>query len=295
MMKNTFFKCLYFLLFLTSISCQETEPKLLLVSGDSKVYIVDYEKSQGNTPEIIWTWDAHLADDLPKTYRTEKFKSIADCKSVNNGKQIMVCSSTDGVALLNREDNKVLFYADVPMAHSVAMLPNNLIAVAASTADKGNRVMLFDVDHSEKVVYSDSLYSAHGVVWNSKKKSLFALGFDVLREYKLVSKDSLSLVNEWKIPGESGHDLYPSPDGKGLFMTEHTGVWIFDYENESFDKIEGFPDAENIKSISQNTSGQYLYTVPEEKWWTYNVSFFKPERKLAFPGIRVYKARWIDE
>ncbi|HLU90605.1 MAG TPA: hypothetical protein VKZ51_12285, partial [Cyclobacteriaceae bacterium] len=122
--------------------------------------------------------------------------------------------------------------------------------------------------------------------------SLFALGYDVLREYKIAARDSLALVKEWKIPGESGHDLFPSPDGRQLFMTEHTGAWIFDIEKQSFDKITGFPDAENIKSIGRDRSGQYIYTVPEESWWTFHVSFFEPGRKIAFPGMKVYKARW---
>ena len=280
---------------LTTVFCQEADPKLLLVCGDSKVLIVDYEKSRGSTPEIVWTWDAHLDEDLLEEFRTKKFNTIDDCKAINEGRQIMVSSSSGGVAILNRKNQKLLFYANVPNAHSMEMLPNNRLVVAASTAEGGNKIVLFDIDQSDRVVYSDSLYSAHGVVWNSKNENLFALGFDVLREYKLASKDSLCLVNEWKIPGESGHDLYPAPDGKGLFLTEHTGAWVFDFESESFNEIERFPEAENIKSIGQNESGQYIFTVPEESWWAFNVSFFKPSRKLAFPGMRVYKARWFNQ
>jgi hypothetical protein len=106
-------------------------------------------------------------------------------------------------------------------------------------------------------------------------------------------KDSLALRNEWKIPGEGGHDLQLSTDSKSLFVTEHTGSWIFDLEQYSFEKIEGFPDAENIKSLGQDLSGQYIFTIPEKSWWTYHVSFFKPGRRFVFPELRVYKARWF--
>jgi hypothetical protein len=101
--------------------------------------------------------------------------------------------------------------------------------------------------------------------------------------------DSLSMINEWEIPGKSGYHLYATSDGKDLIMTVHTGLWLFDKVN----KIEGFHDAENIKSMGRDTSGQYIYTVPEESWWTYHVSFFHPSRKLAFPDKKVYKTRWF--
>ncbi len=144
------------------------------------------------------------------------------------------------------------------------------------------------------VDYVDSLYSAHGVVWDAKRKSLFALGYDVLREYKMENKVKLGLIEEWEIPGISGHDLQMAPDGNKLFITEHTGAWVFDLKNKEFSKIDKFPDAENIKSINQNKSGQFAYTVPEESWWTYHVRLHNPSGVLSFPDMRVYKARWFE-
>ena len=264
-----------------------------MVCGDSKLLLVDYEKSRDNAPEIVWTWDAHLAEDLPETYRTQKFNSLDDCKSINNGEKILISSSSGAVAILGTAEREVQFYANVPNAHSVEILPGDRLVAAASTHKEGNRIMMFDINQPEKLLYTDSLYSAHGLVWDPKRHSLFALGYDVLREYKMASTDSLSLEREWKIPGISGHDLFLSPDGNHLFVTEHTGSWIFDIQNQSFDKIAGFPDAENIKSIGQNLSGQYIFTVPEESWWTHHVGFFQPHRKVAFPGMKVYKARWF--
>jgi hypothetical protein len=79
-----------------------------------------------------------------------------------------------------------------------------------------------------------------------------------------------------------------------LLITEHTGAWQFHLNTREFSKIDGFPDAENIKSINQDEKGRFVYTVPEESWWTYHVSFFNPAGKLAFPDIRVYKTRWFD-
>ncbi|GJM27839.1 MAG: hypothetical protein DHS20C17_04740 [Cyclobacteriaceae bacterium] len=281
--------CCFCIFYFTSVFSQAE--KALLVCGDSKVLLVDYEKSVGGNPEIIWTWDSRTAPDIPEQYRT-KFATMDDCKSADKGRKIIVSASSGAVAILNSEDRSVLFYAMVPNAHSVALLPNNRLAAAASTNEAGNRIMLFDTNQPNKLLYQDSLYSAHGVVWDHNRKSLFALGYQELREYKMATSDSLVLVRWWEIPGESGHDLQPALDENNLLITEHTGAWSFNIKREEFQKISGFPDDQNIKSLSQHPSGQYLYTVPEESWWTYHVSFFQPDNKLAFPHLKVYKARW---
>jgi hypothetical protein len=225
----------------------------------------------------------------------KRFNSVDDCKATRNGKEILVSSSSGAVAVVERKTSQVKFYASVPNAHSIELLPGNYLAAAASTVDKGNRLMVFDLSDGSKPVYTDSLYSAHGVVWDDRRKSLFALGYDVLREYKLDSGGQLQLKEYWKIPGIGGHDLQPTPDGRSLLVTEHEGAWKFDIDTHRFSKIDGFPDAANIKSFGQNKKGQYIFTVPEESWWTFHVEFFNPSRRFAFPNMKVYKARWFSE
>ena len=268
------------------------EDNLVLVCGDTQVLLVDFSDQGDTIPSVVWSWDAHEAGDLPTDYRMKRFNSIDDCKAVRDGKEILISSSSGAIVLVNREDKKVLFYAQVPNAHSIELLPGDVIVAAASTAPQGNRIMVFDQHRPEEVLFSDSLYSAHGVVWDGERQLLYALGYDVLREYKIIDKSQLELLREWKIPGVSGHDLQMAPDGDHLFLTEHTGAWVFDMISGTFGKIEGFPDAKNIKSIHQNKEGQFVYTVPEESWWTYHVSFHNPRASLAFPDIHVYKARW---
>ncbi len=266
-------------------------PSMILVCGDSKVLLVDVTNSKDSIPKVVWSWDTHEATDLPPDYRTHKFNTIDDCKAINRGSQIMVSSSSGGIAIVNREDKKVTFYAEVPHSHSIALLPGNKMVAAASTGANGNRLMLFDITQPREALFIDSLYSAHGLVWDSRRKVLFALGYDVLREYR-IQDDKLLRTNTWDIPGVGGHDLQATPGGNQLFMTEHNGAWIFDIETKRFSKIEDFPDTENIKSINQNQEGRFLYTVPEDSWWTYHVRFFNPDGILAFPDLKVYKARW---
>ena len=297
-----FYLQLVALLFLLvfSYSCENTKLKSIpndsiIVCGDSKVLIVEFPEQGDTIPHIVWSWDAQLVNDLPFEYRTRKFNSIDDCKSTNNGEQLMISSSSGAIAIVNIEDKKVVFIADVPNAHSIEMIPGNKIIAAASTAPEGNRLMLFDINQPPNLLDTDSLYSAHGVVWDNRRNVLFALGYDVLREYKVDHNSNKLVMNdEWKIPGISGHDLSISQDGDSLFITERTGAWIFNIENHSFSKIEQFPDAVNIKSINQNINYQYVYTVAEESWWTYQVKFFNSSGYLSFPNLRVYKARFYN-
>lgn len=263
-----------------------------VVCGDHLVMIVDLSKSSPDTPAIVWEWNAYEAMDLPEEFRTKKFNSIDDCKVFGHQKKMMVSSSSGAVAILRIRDKKVLFHTEVPNAHSIEIMPGNRLAAAASTHARGNKLMVFDIKSGE-FVFQDSLYSAHGVVWDHERDGLFALGYGVLRFYSDGEDGQMNLEQEWTIPGESGHDLTRTPDGNYLLMTEHTGAWKFDIDAEKFSKIDSFPEAENIKSLGLHSNGQYIYTVPEKSWWTYHVSFFNPALKLAFPGIKVYKARWF--
>lgn len=285
---------IFCLLFLNPTYSQSQDKKSFLVCGDSKVLIVDYNRSKDSIPAVVWSWDAHEAMDLPENFRTKMFNTMDDCKPIRDGKQLLVSSSGGAIAIVNVKDKKVLFNTAVPNSHSIALLPDNLIAAAASTNKTGNKIMLFSLNQPEKPLYTDSLYSAHGLVWNQKRKSLFALGYDVLREYKVISKNSLEMIAQWRIPGIGGHELQPAGDEGDLFVTEHHGSWRFELASGQFKKIEGFPDAENIKSLGRDASGQYIYTIPEESWWTFHVKFHQPARVFAFPDMHVYKARWFN-
>jgi hypothetical protein len=287
------FASLFFVWVLLSFGSLKAQKSQFLVCGDTKLLLVDYQKSTEEKAAIIWEWDSRNASELSDEQKN-RFRSLDDCKAVNKGKQILVSSSSNAIALLESKTQKVQFVASVPNAHSIELLPHNRIVAAASTNDKGNKIMLFDLDNPDQVLFEDSLYSAHGVVWVKEQKLLYALGYDVLRAYSFPNPNELKLEKSWKIPGEGGHDLFLSNDRKKLFMTEHHEAWVFDLGTNEFQKIPGFPQAENIKSVSENSAGQFIYTVPEESWWTFHVSFHHPEKKIPFPDMKVYKARWYQ-
>lgn len=290
MILRSFLLCIA--LSVTHVWGQSFPPKAFLVCGDTKVLVVDYHGSSDREAKVIWEWDSSTAPDLTDAER-RKFRSMDDCKLVQKGQKLLASSSSGAIALIDIRTKKVEFKTDVANAHSIDFLPEGRIAAAASTAPEGNALMLFNPSGGTGPVYSDSLYSGHGAVWDAGRERLFALGYSELRQYRLLG-DSLVPEKKWTIPGIGGHELFLSPDGRFLFVTEHHGAWKFDIAGEKFSKIEGFPEAENIKSLGQDKEGQYIFTVPEESWWTFHVSFFQPGRKIPFPGLKVYKARWAD-
>ena len=281
----------------SSAFSQKVPQKSFLLCGDTKVLLVDYMGSKDTIPKIIWEWDSRNAKDIDEPDR-KKFRSMDDCKAVNKGERILVSSSSGAVAVIERKNKKVLFYTSVPNAHSIELLPDGFLAAAASTNKDGNKVLLFKINNQNETLFSDSLHSAHGLVWDNKRESLFALGYNVLREYKLIKKGNpkLLLKREWRLPHDGGHDLQMAPDNDKLFVTiERSGAWEFNLNSQVFGKIKGFPDSKIIKSIGQNNAGQYIFTIPEESWWTFHVKFFNPDRSFSFPGLRVYKARWFSK
>lgn len=291
-MQSTF--CFIFSVFLFCSHPAFGQQKSFLVCGDSKVLLVDYLASKDSLPKIIWEWNAATLPEIPVGFDAQKFKTMDDCKPLPNGR-FLVSASSGGIALINNI-RKIEFFADVPNAHSIEMLPGGLIAAAASTAKNGNAILLFDPEKGNKPLFRDSLYSAHGLVWIKEKRLLYALGYHVLRAYEIKMGPQPQLVkkHEWKIPGKGGHDLQLAPD-KNLFVTAETGVWKFDVNKGLFSPIPGILNGvENIKSLGRDSSGQYIYTLPEESWWTFHVKFLKPERSFLFPAMHVYKARWFN-
>lgn len=278
--------------FLTDCSSPTGE---LVVCGDDKILIIDEQASNGADVRIVWSWKvADAATQLPEAYQ-EYLRGVDDCKAVDGGKNILATAGR-GVVLIERATKKCLFYAYTPNAHSAEVLPGGRIAVALSThAEGGNSIEIYNRDRPEQVLFKDSLYSGHGVVWNAKRQRLYALGYDELREYSLVNWDTsspaLQLEKKWKIPGISGHDLSPVSDDE-LLISEHEGVHSFDITSETFTPFEPLKNIKDVKSVNYiRQSRKLVYTKGEESWWTFNIYIRNPDKTINIPDVRMYKVR----
>ncbi|AGA80508.1 DUF6528 family protein [Echinicola vietnamensis] len=268
----------------------------LIVCGDDKVLI--FHPTDGGYQKE-WEWSAANSNGMPPGY-VGYFKTNDECKPVGDNR-LLVTSSGGGAALIERSTGNTLFYAHVPNAHSAEYLPEGRIAVALSTASGGNAIQLFDALKPNKVLYSDSLYSGHGVVWVEDRESLFALGYGELREYKLKEWDSttpkLEMKAFWEIPDESGHDLYLTKDQKLLFSTTNS-VWEFNLQTNKFGPFDQLENVGHVKSINYHSGTKELvYTKGEVSWWTHHVYFANPADTLTDESVKIYKSRvyWKDQ
>lgn len=281
--------------FPSSIYAQTNGVNELIICGDTAVYIIDYDKTKDSIPYITWQWSA-MNSELPEDFK-ENMRSTDECKPVNNGSQILNTSSGGGVVLVDRKSKEAIFYAHVVNAHSAELLPNNRIVVAGSTGESGNCLNIYDLNESGSIVYSDSLYSAHGVVWDEENEILYALGYDELRKYNLQnwesSSPSIELIKTIKIPGISGHDLNTTPDKDQLILTETNSVWIFNKKEDSFEEYKPMAGYDHVKSVDFHPqSNQLVYIKAEEEWWSNNIYFKDPSKRIYIGDTRIYKVRW---
>jgi hypothetical protein len=295
-MKRIFFNLTIMFSMLTqSVYSQEIlKSGYFVATGDDKVFIIDPSKSNENHAEVVWQWNATEAIDIPAGYKNY-LKSLDECKPVLNNTKILVCSSSGATLLIDIATKKVDFYARTPMAHSADLLPGNRIAVANSTHKDGNNLELYEIGQSEHRLFSDTLYSGHGVVWDWQRERLFVLGYQLLKSYSLENwnsnSPSLKLEKSWIIPDESGHDL-SMVDGNHLLISTHHSIFSFDIEEEQFTEFVPLKGRENLKSVNYNPETENIvYTIAEESWWTENIYQTNPKKTISLPGVHLYKVR----
>jgi hypothetical protein len=268
----------------------------VVACGNDRVIIIDAAASDGDSVKIVWEWRvSEAAGQLPEAYQ-QYLNTINECKPVHNGTQLLLTASR-AVLLLERATKKCLFYAYVPNSHSATLLPGGRVAVALSENVEGNSVELYDIQRPEQVLFRDSLYSGHGAVWIEKRNLLYVLGYDELRAYALKDWDTpapgLTLVQEWLLPLEGGHDLSIVSEDE-LLVSTHDGVCSFNLSAGTFAPFEPLRSTPHVKAVNYNPqTSELVYTKGEESWWTHHIYFENPDKVLTIPQIRLYKARPI--
>ena len=276
-------------------SCSTYGENHVAVCGGQEVKIIDMSQSDGENLHEVWSWRIdEPTEGLPAEY-AEYLNPLDECKFVDGNSKLLLTSSTSAVVLIDLKTKKNLFYARVPMAHSADLLPRDRVAVALSTHSKGNSLEIYDISQPEKVLWRDSLYSGHGAVWHAERESLYALGYDVLREYKLKDWESdtpsLEMVASWSIPVKSGHDLM-KVDAERMLVSGHEGVYWFDVNSGEYTPFEPLKSTVNVKSVNYNAkSGKLVYTKAEESWWTHHIYQENPTKVITIEDMNIYKVR----
>ncbi len=269
----------------------------IILCGWDTVFVVD--TSTTNTKvEPIWTWTAKQCQQLPEAMRGT-FATTDDCKPVDGGSRILISSSSGGCAVVERPSGNVIWYAQVPNAHSLEILPRARIVVASSVHDNGNRLILFDLAHSDKPVWDTPLVSAHGVVWDEGRQLLWTLGLKELQSYELRDwegdKPALAIKGSYPLPDGDGHDLQSVPGSNDLVVTTGPRVYFFDRDKHEFRLHPDLGPKANVKSVTVHpVTGQTAFIqASENAWWSDSVGLLSPAGTIQLPEERLYKARWL--
>jgi hypothetical protein len=269
----------------------------MLVCGMDEVFEIDLADVQPDEVTKRWSWRAKDCSELPATLQNQ-FRTTDECKPID-ADRYLVTSSGGGCAMIERSSGNAIWYASVPNAHSIELLPNNRVVVASSTNANGNRLVLFDLDIPETPIWHTPLYSAHGVVWDESRQRLFALGFDVLQCYELSDWDSrqpsLKLHSTHELPDEGGHDLQPVPMSDDLVLSTHEHVYLFDRMSEAFRPHPDLHDKTDVKGVSIDVhSDRVVWTQGNENaWWTDTLNLLNPIASIRLEEEKIYKARWL--
>lgn len=273
--------------------------------GSTNVYVINADNSTDDNLDVLWHWDSSTSD-IPDAYRG-MFAHCDDAKSVNDGKQILVTSSssTGGCALIDRTSKKCLFYARCNNAHSATILPGDRIVVACSTGnnDRNNSLLVFDQSEPDKIKFQASLTSAHGVQWIASRQRLYAIGENNLVEYSLqdwgTSSPKLHVERTIKTPTNGLHDLTVVSDDE--LLCAGNNAYLLHLDDLTFTELTQFHGETSVKSVNYNkASGAIWATIAEQSWWTFHIKEMHigsndPVKVLSVPfakyGTNVYKCR----
>lgn len=248
-----------------------------------------------------WTWDVSKAPGVPAEF-VPKLQQIDDCKRSRDGKEMLISSSKGAVAIVGYPQGDVRFWAAVPNAHSIELLPNGVVAAASSTFKDGNMLMLFDRRMPDKPLWTMPAEAAHGVTWDSKRNVLWALRHTELLKLAVKREGDGVAVNVLKAyswGGNGGHDLVLMPGGNRLVCTTSSKVMVFDIEHETFTRFEDLSGLKDVKSVSfEGRASAMAYTVADstEHWWT-NTVHIRPMGGKDFAvklPFEAYKTRWVE-
>jgi len=271
----------------------------LILCGWDEVFILGLSHAADSTPGKLWSWKAADCANLPDSMKS-RFATTDECKALEGGSRILITSSSNGVALVERASGRALFYALAPNAHSAEILPGERIAVAAShrAGGGGDRLIVFDPGAPGKELCSCDLPWGHGLVWDEQRELLWALADKDIRVFELKNWDSenpsLERVDLIELPESGGHDFSPVPESSKIALSTSNHCWLFDRLTRTFEPHPELAEKSSVKCISYNPStGQLAWVQAEgENWWAERVRFLHPEHTLQLPGRRLYKARW---
>lgn len=263
---------------------------------------------------VIWRWTGEEDTTIPAGDRSG-FNGNSECKIVKNGTAVAIASTAGRWAVVGLAETNVLAWGKSSgWPHSIELLPNDIVAVAATdTSNPANKgVYLYDVSGSRAKSPNSqhrtkfAMDNPHGLYWDVTLGRMFVSdtqGLHMCRVGYDGTTFSFDVERTWLI-SELGltyaHDLMPVPGSRLLAMTTYEQIVFFD-----IDALDWRRDLTiwrmDAKSFDPHRDGvHFLVTVPKAgfspTWTTDTVETYSADegfhQYLVIPGAKLYKARW---
>ncbi len=280
---------------------QTTRSVLVLDSSRSR-----WDAEDDDDPGVLWSWSADrragLADLDPGTSWSNpsevKFRSLG-------GKRYLLATASGGLAAVVGYPGREVYWATDTgrgNAHSIELLPDGNVAVAAST---GGFVRLYAAATGSRATRHAQvpLAGAHGVHWDPRTRLLWAVGSRQLVALEAGGEEddpTLTVVRRVTLPTRNGHDLAPVLASPGrLWVTTGSAVYQYSTAEQAFVPyaLQSRVSAPGIKSVGDDPrTGQVLVTRPEPghacSWCTTTLVLYQPDGARTLLRGGIYKARW---
>ena len=138
------------------------------------------------------------------------FKTIAECKPTEDGRRLLIASSSHGAAVIDRATGKVEFHATAMNGHSIELLPGNRVVIAASHVANGtgDRLSVYDLDRSGVELFHVDTPWPHAVIWDAARQLLWADSQRDVVGYRLTDWGTAAATN---LRSRTAHTRRPTP------------------------------------------------------------------------------------
>ncbi|MFK8907208.1 DUF6528 family protein [Streptomyces sp. YS-3] len=291
------------------LACDQASQSVILLDATSAYWRSGSPDRTARAADLqpLWSWsplaDPGLADLDPGT----GWQNVSEAKAraTTSGPLLLTCASGGFVAAVHREGGAVYWAASLPASsnpHSVELLPDGNVAVAAST---GGFVRVYTASRGARsgTHASFALPGAHGLLWDTGSGLLWALGDRLLVGLAVeggAASPRLTAARTLTLPETGGHDLARAlGTDSAMWLSTSTHVRRFALRTGAFVTYtdQAAVDRPSVKSISQNPATGRLLTVSPEPgapcaWCTSRIRFHGPGGEEELKGSSLYKARW---
>lgn len=290
-------------------SAEGRDPGSIVITeqGSKRILVLPADQDAWSTRDYSWTWapsEANGLGDLAKAWVNPDEAKLTE----REGQRYLMTTASGGfVGVVPYPQGSGAYWAaDVggpSNPHSIELLPDGNVAVAAST---GGWLRVYTASQGQRsTTYTEyPLEGAHGAVWDAQRQVLWALGTHELVALELGGTPAAPELIERTavpLPTEGGHDLQPVPGAPDQLWVS-TGSQVLRFSKPAATFTTRYPGARainepGVKSVTTNPeTGQVLTAAPQADhictWCTDTVELKLPQGDLTLRGAWIYKARW---